>query len=255
MRLRALTWNIGGGKLLTPGADPNRLASYGRDGLEEIAAFIKQSGADVVALQEAQQCDGHDQVETIARLAGYDYYFYDAASESHIDKGSTLGNGILSKYPISEHAFRQFINPNVRVTLEDGSTMATHDKGSSSCAISVDGQRIAVATLHLTPFRKFGIMPESELAQTVLSDVSSKLCTTSEHALIMGDFNIDDSHIAAYMPELFKTCRMDEIALDEPTTPKGRHYDHVLFRGMRLASKTIRNDVLTDHYPVICDFR
>jgi hypothetical protein len=42
MELKTLTWDIGGGKLLQDGADPLRMASYAKDGLDAIAGLLKR---------------------------------------------------------------------------------------------------------------------------------------------------------------------------------------------------------------------
>ncbi|MFZ1801465.1 MAG: endonuclease/exonuclease/phosphatase family protein [Candidatus Saccharimonas aalborgensis] len=252
--LKTLTWNIGGGKLLTPGADPSLIASYGRDGLEEISRVIRESAADIVALQEVQQLNGKSQIDAIATLAGYEHYFYDVTSESHIDSGHQLGHGILSKHPITNHTFGLFNNPKIRIGWEDGSIATSFDKGFSSCEVDIDGHKVSVTSLHLIPFRRFDISLDSQLAKEILDDVSAKLSISTDKAIIMGDFNINDSYLATYLPALFTKYSLEEININEPTTPKGRSYDHVLFRGLEYKSKQIDSHVLTDHYPVICDF-
>ena len=252
--LKTLTWNIGGGKLLTPGADPSLIASYCRDGLAEIANVIRESDADIVALQEVQQVDSKSQIETIAALTGYEHYFYDVTSDSHIDDGHQLGHGILSRYPITNHTFGLFNNPKIRIEWEDGSIATSFDKGFSSCEVDIDGHKVCVTSLHLIPFRRFDISLDSKLAKEILDDVSSKLSISTDTAIIMGDFNINDSHLATYLPTLFAKYSLEEVDIDEPTTPKGRSYDHVLFRGLEYQLKQVDSRVLTDHYPVVCDF-
>jgi exonuclease III len=127
MELKTLTWNIGGGKLLQDGADQLRTASYAENGLDAIAGLLKSEEPDVIALQETQRKEGYDQVELIASSLGYEHYFHDSTSKSHIDTDCRLGHCVISKYPISQHRFGLFENPNARVTWEDGSTATTHD--------------------------------------------------------------------------------------------------------------------------------
>ena len=74
MRIKTVTWNIGGGKHLKDGDDPLLMASYSIDAIAEIA-----------------------------KLIGYDFSFFDATSSSHIDEGKVLGNGVISRYPIEDH--------------------------------------------------------------------------------------------------------------------------------------------------------
>lgn len=254
MELKTLTWNIGGGKLLQDGADPSRIALPAEDGLDAIAGLLKREEPDVIALQEAQRKDGYDQAELIAGSLGYEHYFHDSTSESHIDTDCRLGHCVISRYPISQHRFGLFENPNAQVTRADGSTATTHDKGFSSCVISIGDTQIEVTTLHLIPFRMFEIELESQTAQGMLQDVARKLAPARDRALIQGDFNIDRPGVRPYLRPLFATAGLAEVAIDEPTTPGGRRIDHILYRGLALKSKRIVPGVRTDHCPVIATF-
>jgi endonuclease/exonuclease/phosphatase family metal-dependent hydrolase len=254
MELKTLTWNIGGGKLLQDGADPLRIASYAENGLDAIAGLLESEEPDVIALQETQQKEGYDQVELIASSLGYEHYFHDSTSESHIDADCRLGHCVISKYPISQHRFGLFENPDAQVTWEDGSTATTHDKGFSSCVVSIGDTQIEVTTLHLIPFRMFKIELESRTAQSLLQDVAGKLVPARDKALIQGDFNIDRPRVQPYLRQLFAGEGFAEVAIDGPTTPGGRRLDHILYRGLALKSKRIVSCVHTDHYPVIATF-
>ena len=162
MELKTLTWNIGGGKLLQDGAGPSRIASYAGNDLDAIVGLLESEEPDVIALQETQRKEGYDQVDLIAGSLGYEHYFHDSTSESHIDTDCRLGHCVISKYPISQHRFGLFENPDAQVTWEDGSTATTHDKGFSSCVVSIGDTQIEVTTLHLIPFRMFKIELRSE---------------------------------------------------------------------------------------------
>lgn len=254
MELRTLTWNIGGGK--TPGnrADRSRVASPAEDGLDSVVGLLESEKPDVIALQETQRKEGYDQVDYIASSLGYEHYFHDSTSQSHIDTDCRLGHCVISRYPVSQHRFGLFENPNAQVTREDGSTATTHDKGFSSCVVSAGDTQVEVTTLHLIPFAMFKIELESPAAQGVLRDVARKLVPARDQALIQGDFNIDRPGVQPYLPRLFATAGLAEVAIDEPTTPGGRRYDHILYRGLVLKSKRVVSGVGTDHYPVIAAF-
>ena len=75
-----------------------------------------------------------------------------------------------------------------------------------------------------------------------------------DKALIQGDFNIDRPGVQPYLRQLFARAGLAEVAIDDPTTPGGRRYDHILYRGLALKSKRIVPGVRTDHYPVIATF-
>jgi len=177
-----------------------------------------------------------------------------STSKSHIDTDCRLGHCLISRYPIWQHRFGLFENPNVQVTWEDGSAATTRDKGFGSCVISVCDTQTEVTTLHFIPFRMFKIELESRTAQGILQDVAGQLAPARDKALIQGDFNIDRPRVQPYLPQLFARSGLAEVAIDEPTTPGGRRLDHILYRGLVLKSKRILPGVRTDHYPVIATF-
>ncbi len=255
MKIKTMTWNIGGAKMLEPGTDPNHMASYNVDALDYIAEIIKLESPDIIALQEVHKSDACDQAKILAEKLGLEYYNQHSFSWSHKDEKSMLGNAIISKYPITHYEFNNFINPNIEITWEDGVARRVHDKGFLQCNIDIDCIEISVVTLHITPFRKIGIELDAPIAIDILNDISSKIiANTDEKMLIMGDFNINDSTVASYFPDFAKHNIID-IETTEPTTPKDRRYDHVLYRNIKFISQTIKSDVKTDHYPVITEFR
>ncbi len=252
MQLKTVTWNIGGGKHLKDGEDPLLMASYSVDAIAEIAKWLKSNDPDIITIQEAQGDNDTNQVEEIAKLLGYDYHFFDHTSKSHIDENKLLGNGIISRYPIANHSTGLFFNPNIEATLQ-GKPAVTHDKGYGSCTVSIDGHDISVTTLHLLPLRAFGIEFESEVGGAILRSVESTVMPDAPIVLVQGDFNIDSAQLAPILPGL-SANNMNEISLNEPTTPSGKRYDHVLYRGLALESIKVDSGVKTDHYPVSCEF-
>jgi endonuclease/exonuclease/phosphatase family metal-dependent hydrolase len=255
MNLRTLTWNIGGGKLLKEGEDAGLMASYTVDGIDVIAQQIAATNPDIVTIQEAHGNDGDNQIAQIAKKLGYEHYSYDAITDSHIDSTYKLGNGLISRFPISDVKTGRFLNPGLNFELE-GRKAFTHDKGYISCMVKIGDIVIYATSLHLIPFRSVGLDFNSDTAQQIMESVSTELEDeqANQYRLIQGDFNINSDTVKAYLEELFSADGLDEVVLDHPTTPKERMYDHVLFRGLKLTKFIVDSDVLTDHYPVICDF-
>lgn len=72
------------------------------DRLEEIGSFIRQSGADLVGLQEVdsvcKRSGGVDQMKKLGEITG----MYHAFVRHFAYQGGAYGQGILSRYPVSE---------------------------------------------------------------------------------------------------------------------------------------------------------
>lgn len=254
MELKTVTWNIGGGKLLKQGEDPTLMASYTEEGLDDIVAKLTEIEPDVITLQEVEGSEATNQIAYIAERIGLPYFFYDPTSESHIDTSQSLGNGIISKYPIAEHRTGFFYNPDIEFDLE-GKIVRSHDKGFGECLIDVNGHNIRTTSLHLLPFRKMRIELDSEVANKIYASVADTLSSEDDLMLLQGDFNIDSETVGKYLSELFERNNLLEIVVGQPTTPNARKYDHVLFKGIRLVGVDIDELVKTDHYPVTCRFQ
>ena len=213
------------------------LASYSDDGMSEIIGVLHDESPDIITLQEVQQKTDYDQAAIIASALGYEYYFHDSVSDSHIDTDCRLGNAIISRHPLSRHAFKFFDNPHVQTKWEDGTIATSFDKGYTRCTASVDTIEVEIVSLHLMPFRRFGVELSSSLARKVIRDVTNKLVLSSEHLLVQGDFNINAPTLRPYFEELFATQTLNELTLNEPTTPKGRMYDKQRMENQKSAPK------------------
>ena len=195
-----------------------------------------------------------DQAEFIANELGFKYFIHDSVSSSHVDSGFKLGNAIISRYPISDHTSGLFFNPDVNMNWEDGTIVISHDKGFTKCNIDIDGELIEVTSLHLLPFRKFGIDLDSTLANKRLVDVQEKIRPSIEKWIIQGDFNIDSPTISEFLTDISKSSNVTEAEIISPTTPKGRKYDHILYEGLKITTFAIEPKVNTDHYPIASVF-
>lgn len=252
--IKTVQWNIGGGKVRDPAADINVLASYATDGLEVIITQLKLLEPDIITLQEIHADDMLNQVEAIAKALGLPYFVSDFYADSHVEAGQKLGQGIISRFPLSGHTFVLFKNPKLSITWEDGGTATSHDKGVTSCILQIGDVSLMVKTLHSVPFRRFQVDPMTETGQAILADMRAKLESPEPHLLIQGDFNLNFDRYKPVWPQLFSGQLM-EIPQEMPTTPKGRKYDHVLYRGLTpKESSAIEPRALTDHFPVVTIF-
>ena len=253
MQLRTAQWNIGGGKIRDAGSDPTADKSYWHsegDGIAHIVETLRWFEPHIITLQETHANGENVQAKTIADALGLKYFVNDEYADSHVESGQRLGQAILSAFPITEHSFTLFENPKYRVERPDGEVWISHDKGIAKCTVDI-GQPLVVETLHMFPFRRFGVDTKEET--TVMQDITDKIHSDAPLFLLQGDFNMDDKRLAEFLPDLF-TDELEEIPLDQPTTPKGRYYDHIAYRGLKLKDARIIDTVLTDHYPVCATF-
>ncbi len=248
--LRTLQWNIGGGKI---GAGPD--GPYTQDGLDEITAFIRAQAPDIITLQETHSNAAASQAESLASALGWASVFNDVYASSHIEAGQGLGQAILSRFPLSQHSFQLLPNPGLCITMSDGTTAPFHDKGISRCRLELPGAvELEVFTTHLFPFSKAAADPLGPDFAALRSTIAAIAQPTAPLWLMQGDFNVSAASLQQFLPELFELPSMDEFVLPGPTTPRGKLYDHVLFRGLTLTTGQIDTRITTDHYALVCDF-
>ncbi|MBT3413026.1 MAG: hypothetical protein HOJ15_00135 [Candidatus Jacksonbacteria bacterium] len=254
MTVKTLQWNIGGAKTRNESAAPAEASSYSIDNLDYIIAIIKESAADIVTLQETHAQKENIQAEEIAKQLGY-FYINDVYAESHLEKDSKLGQSIISKFPLENHSFELFKNPQLELTRPDGEIWESHDKGISSCEAKIsDSVTLGIQTAHMVPFRKFDVDPLSDELQEIREDIQSKINIKLRNSLFQGDFNINDRSLKEFLPNIFK-AGYKEVLLDEPTTPKGRFYDHVVYKNIQHLSSKVLSSAFTDHFPVYSEFK
>jgi endonuclease/exonuclease/phosphatase family metal-dependent hydrolase len=251
MVLKTVQWNIGGGKIREEKSDAIAAESYKIDGIKYIIDKLWELSPQIITLQETHANKTTVQAKMISEALGFPFYFNDDYDDSHLEEWQRLGQAVISRFPISNHSFELFLNPKYRMKRPDGNIWVSHDKGVSKCTVDI-GLPLSVETLHMVPFRKFEIDVKKD-ATEVIRDVSNKLKNDAPYVLIQGDFNISGDSLTKFLPELFQD-NLQEVVLAKPTTPKGRNYDRVLFKGLRLIKTTVVDSVLTDHYPVYAEF-
>jgi endonuclease/exonuclease/phosphatase family metal-dependent hydrolase len=245
--LKALQWNIGGGKILAEGQDPGRMSSYSADGIVEIIDVIGNAEPDIIALQET-----HPPIPwAIAKALGYGHWVNHEVSPSHIDPTQRLGHGLVTHLPITQDGLETLTYP----TLPEGSDITPHDKGISTYKLRLeDGEILTSQNLHLFPFGHYGIgRQDSPEAEPILREVEALVGAHSGRRIVQGDFNLDTESLYPLLPGLFK-AGLEEVVQDEATTPTGKHIDHVLFSGIIVINSVVVKNVLTDHYPVVTTF-
>lgn len=195
MKLKLMTYNIWGGKSFEEHLSGIPEAECKRD-CAPVAEVIKNTGADIVALNEVFNCEKFgDQAEQIAKHAGYEYYWFDPAFMNPVLSGF-YGNALLSKYPITK------VNKK-KIEAETGVRLA--EQRTVLCA-TLDCNSIALDVI----VSHFGLV-EAEKVRAV--DAVLKFAKGSGHKCIfMGDMNStrDTVHIER-LREVFRASNEEEI--------------------------------------------
>lgn len=252
MELRTVQWNIGGGNIRSLESDPTEMASYQQEDLRYIIEKLYSYQPDIVTLQEVHQDIAQNQAEGISQRLGLPYLVSDVYNASHLNPEKQLNQAIISRFPLKEHSFALFFNPMYRKVMPDGSEWVSHNKGVTRCVAEIEDTELVIETLHLIPFRKFDADVNDESGKKVRASIEALLEKARSPYLLQGDFNYPD--IKTLLPGIYEN-QLHEVGGDIGTTPKGRVYDHVLFRGFKQSrNPLVDSSVLTDHYPVMCQF-
>jgi endonuclease/exonuclease/phosphatase family metal-dependent hydrolase len=150
-----------------------------RENLDDIAAFLKDSKADVVALQEAdgpsRWSGGFDHVAYLANEAGFRYHV--RAEHAQI-RMANYGTAVLSRWPIKEAMGLTFAD--TPPTASKGFTLAQiewHNPQFAKAPVTVD-----VISVHLDFSRKSVRLQQIDELADVIEERAGPL-------IIMGDFN------------------------------------------------------------------
>ena len=252
MIIKTLQWNIGGGLIRDKHSNKLSDISYDVDGLKYIINVLKEINPDIVTLQETHESKTTSQTKDISRGLGMSFYALDSYDNSHLNEKAKLSQSIISRYPLSNHKYQKFINPGYKVLI-NGKEYPCHDKGVTSTYADIDGDNLHLETLHLLPFGRTSIDPLGKEAREYRDDISSKISTDSKRLLLQGDFNFDNESLKPFIPNIFSKGTK-EILQTTPTRATGKHYDHVVYRGLKFIKSTVLIDTLTDHFPIVAEF-
>lgn len=254
MHITAIQWNIGAGLVREDTAEAEKRPVYSTEDLPHVARTIVDNQADIVTLQEVHIGNGSDQVDLLSKLTGLPHFVSHVYADSHLSPGTGLGQGILSRFPLTDACFDLFLNPGFTMVEDDGATHLSHDKGVTQATLQVPGgQLLEVETLHMIPYRKFGVDPLGEACRQLRDDLTKKIAPRHNPFLIQGDFNYNGETVREFLPGIF-TPSTEEVPLDGPTTPRRRKYDRVLYSGLDLLESRILTNVRTDHFALLTRF-
>lgn len=219
-----------------------------RNNLTEIATLLKQVGADVVALQEAdgpsRWSGNFDHVELLAQLAGYSWH----ARASHAQSSLfDYGTAILSKTELRDVVIHSF-TPSPP-TLTKGFVLGQIEWLPNPETISP--VVVDVISVHLDFSR-------ADVRQQQIEEMIDVLTDRKKPVIILGDFNSDWLSDTSEMHELI--CRghlhaYRPLAHDLGTYRKnGRRLDWILLsQELDFEKYVVLPDVVSDHHAVVAE--
>ena len=254
-RLRIVTFNIAHGRGLVPmqGLAPGWLI---RRRLRKIAALLVSLRADIVALQEVDQCSrwagNFDQLEFIREAGGFAHAVFGITNRRAGLLNYCYGNALLSNHPILASESVSF------------GTRAIGEKGFLFAEIECDGRRVPLANLHLRHRSRAHRFRQAEL---FLAWFRAQRSHRHPHwalpPVVCGDFNnsaMQADATAALLREFSGhghgdyTMHPTDGACTFPSPLPGRALDFILLPpGCRHARSEVVRSFLSDHRPVLVD--
>ena len=216
--------------------------------LSEISTVLKQTDADIVALQEA---DGpsrwsgkFDHVAMLAEEAEYPWFSRASHAQSWL---FDYGTALLSRGNFTETLSHTFA-PSPP-TLSKGfllGQIAWQPGDGRDPPVLVD-----VVSVHLDFSR-------SSVRQQQIAEMTEILANRKNPMIILGDFNSDWFNDASVLHELARRCR---IQVYQPLADglgtynsNGRRLDWILLSNdLEFRSYTVLPDVVSDHYAVVAE--
>ena len=221
-----------------------------RQNLEEIAVFLSSSGADVIALQEADlpsRWSGRfNHVEFISQRSPYPCRIHASNAKKYM---YDFGTALLSTVPFT--ASLEYTFEPSPPTTNKGFVMGEvkWNPGNSM----EEAIRVSIISVHLDFSRKRVRDAQIEEMRAVLSELE-------EPVIILGDFNADwysrNSAIKAIVENgNFKVYRPDATDLGTYKFGKKRLDWILISNDLEFASYEVAPDVLSDHQAVMADIR
>ena len=218
---------------------------------ERIAEVIRETAAEIVALQEVVRSEKQDQIAMLAELAGFPHSCF---GENRRHLGSPYGNALLSRFPI-EH----FRNYDLTMPRREPRGMLRADVRLAN------GKTLHVLNVHLGT----GLMERRGQAERLLHREVLLSDDFAAPTILLGDFNEWTRGLATRrLSEHFRSA--ERVAGKDSAPPKKRmrsypgvlpvlHLDHIYYDAeLKLRSfelhRSRKSLVASDHLPLVGSF-
>ncbi len=214
-----------------------------RDRLDEMAYVIKESGVDLVGLQEVDiGCNRSGKVDQIKRLAELTG-MHTAFAEHFAYDGGLYGQGLLSRYPLTN-----IKNDRITLIKKDGTT----DTRALVSAVATlpDGKKVTMASVHMA------LDQPSRMIQA--REIINFLSEAEMPVVLAGDMNAEPRTEELRLLETKFTDLDAENRLTFPVDIPVKKIDYI-YVGTNRLEKILSYQVLTeqkqsDHLPIVGEF-
>ena len=252
-RLRLITFNIAHGRGLTPiqGLTSTRKL---RLNLRRIAHLLSTLEADIVALQEIDECSvwagSFDHLDYLRAHAGFPHAAFGINNRRSGLMNLCYGNAILSRFPIEETETITFGNRRVG------------EKGFLFAEIEIGGRLVPLVNLHLHfSSKRKRLLQLDMLVNWLRAKQRTRRRQWAVLPIVCGDFNTPDTKDDATAALLSHLCDYGDYVLHPllgPTFPSPlprRALDFVFMPpGCKGVNSEVVRSFLSDHRPVMVEF-
>jgi endonuclease/exonuclease/phosphatase family metal-dependent hydrolase len=234
-----------------------------RESASKILDVLKEVDADVLCLQELTSVSGHnegiDVPAFLAEMLGF-HSFYQIAQEwdSPGDR-HTLGNGILSRYPLT-NTKGIFVRPSQGINPHDP---AQEGRAYVEADVSLpDGTTLTVGTAHLSYIPRGVMTPEKKHEIDALLDIAK---SKESRYVLTGDFNEPpESYTVQELMRTLRHCGPPFETLTWPTRPfqsmahkedgLGWRIDYAFATpDVTVVDATVVDTDVSDHLPILVE--
>jgi len=214
---------------------------------DRIVEVLKQTGADVIALQEVEGMDNaerqHNQVRWIADELGF-HYRIGGNRRLH---GAAYGNAVLTRLPIAA-------SNNHDVTWRE-----SEPRGCLEVVLELGGHRVRIFNVHLGT----GYFERRYQSKRLL-DIMNHDSRDAAPRLVLGDFNEWPRGLTSHLLETHFNTAEPRRRLGRARSYPGilplAHVDHIYYDSpLEAVTVSIHRTrlalIASDHLPVVAEFR
>lgn len=197
--------------------------------------------ADIFFLQEMPEVRNRD---------FYDFYHSFWFLEPSVKyRGSMMGLGVISRFPIKNIVKLEFDNPGW-IYRDDKKILKAHPKGALVMDIDHPERPLKVACLHLLPAHIFRIDEASLPAISYLNKVVEKMQkSVSNIDVIAGDFN------SSVRERVFSVLGLSSLTSGISTRTSGESHDDIMISSSLRCESLYIEPSFSDHHKVMATIK